>query len=266
MAQQHDRSLVVIVTGTSHGLGRATALGLAAAGVCVGAVYRRADDPEAAKLTAQASEQGCGRRLLAIRADVTCPAECQAAVDAIGAHFGGLHGLINNAARGMQHIGKTKRFYEVGIADWRAVVDTNINGPFLMAKAAAPVLVAQGWGRIVNVTNNYRTMQAAGYSPYGPSKAALEAATVVWSKDLAGTGVTVNAILPGGKSDTQMVAGDEVADRRTLLPPDIMVTPLLWLLSRQADGVTGWRFIAKDWKADLPPQQAAEKAGAPAGW
>ena len=75
-----------------------------------------------------------------------------------------------------------------------------------MAKALVPRLIAQGWGRIVNITTSHGTMVTrAGRPPYGPTKAALEAATVIWAKDLAGTGVTVNALLPGGAADTRMI-------------------------------------------------------------
>lgn len=258
--------ITVIITGTAHGLGRAMALGLAAAGARVGAIYRPAGEAAMATVVAEAQERGVGGRLLPVGCDVSDPGQCEGAVAAIAARFGGLHALINNAARGMQGIGKNKKFFAVPVEDWRAATDTNVNGPFQMARLVAPRLVAQGWGRIVNIGTGYRTMQAAGYTPYGPTKAALEAATVAWAKDLAGTGVTVNALLPGGKSDTQMVADGEVADRRLLLQPEIMVPPLLWLLSHAADGVSGRRFIAKDWDARLPPAEAAAKAGAAAGW
>ena len=82
------------------------------------------------------------------------------------------------------------------------IVATNVNGPFLMARAAAPHMMRQRWGRIVNISINHETMRRAGFSPYGPSKAALESETIIWAQDLDGTGVTVNALLPGGATDT----------------------------------------------------------------
>ena len=102
----------------------------------------------------------------------------------------------------------------------------------MMAKAVAPALVAQGWGRIVNIVTSHFTMVMDGFSPYGPSKAALEAATVIWAKDLAGTGVTVNALLPGGPGNTRMIPLDEVPDRSTLVQPEVMMAPITWLMSR----------------------------------
>jgi len=101
----------------------------------------------------------------------------------------------------------------------------------------------------VNVSVNRETMRRAGFSPYGPSKAALESGTVIWAQDLAGTGVTVNAILPGGATATGMVP-DGVSEqvRSSLLEPDVMVKPLLWLASKASDGITGKRVVATRWR------------------
>jgi 3-oxoacyl-[acyl-carrier protein] reductase len=134
-----------------------------------------------------------------------------------------------------------------------------------MAKAVAPVLVRQGFGRIVNITTSHFTMVMEGFSPYGPSKAGLEAATVIWAKDLAGTGVTVNALVPGGPANTRMIPLAEIADRSTLIQPEAMVEPITWLMSRAADGVSSRRIIAKNWNAQLA-REAPEQVGAPAGW
>jgi NAD(P)-dependent dehydrogenase (short-subunit alcohol dehydrogenase family) len=97
-----------------------------------------------------------------------------------------------------------------------------------MARAVAPQLVAQGWGRIVVVTTSHATMVMDGFAPYGPSKAALEASVVIWSKDLAGTGVTVNALVPGGPGNTRMVGLDEGPDRSKLVQPEMMIAPIVW--------------------------------------
>ena len=110
-------------------------------------------------------------------------------------------------------------------------------------------------------------MRRPGFSPYGPSKAALESETIIWAQDLAGTGVTVNCLLPGGATDTGMVPADIAPHlRQRLLHPDIMVPPLLWLVSEAANEVTGSRFDAKLWDSSLPPAQAAENARSAAEW
>ena len=110
-------------------------------------------------------------------------------------------------------------------------------------------------------------MRRAGFSPYGPSKAALESESLIWAQDLAGTGVTENARLPRGATDAGIVPQDIPPRlRQQLLHPDIMIPPLLWLVSEAASGVTGSRFAAILWDATLPREQAAEKSRASAGW
>jgi NAD(P)-dependent dehydrogenase (short-subunit alcohol dehydrogenase family) len=126
------------------------------------------------------------------------------------------------------------------------------------------MMLRSGWGRIVNVSMNRETMRRVGFSPYGPSKAALESETAIWAQDLAGTGVTVNAILPGGATATGMIP-DGVPDRMraSLLKPEVIVPALLWLASTRSDGITGKRVIANRWlEGDLAPVgEAMEDAG-----
>ena len=110
---------------------------------------------------------------------------------------------------------------------------------------------------------SFYTMMMDGFSPYGPSKAALESATVIWSKDLAGTGVTVNALLPGRPANTHMIPQSEIPDRSTLIQPEVMIAPIVWLMSPRSNGVTGRRIIAKEWDAE---RLHADKVGSPAGW
>lgn len=262
---------VVIVTGAARGLGRAMTLALAKAGVRVGAFDLPASDDEMEKLLECARADDFEDRIVPLYGNVTDLMECAAAVEKTVKRFGAIHGLVNNAGRGMQDIspvmvGQRKKFFEVDEMLWRGVIDTNLNGPFMMAKSIAPLLLAQGWGRIVNVVTSYPTMLASGFSPYGPTKAALEAATVIWAKDLDGTGVTVNALLPGGAANTRMIPASEISDRSKLVQPGVMEAPILWLMSRGSDGVTGYRFIAQEWDPTLLPQEACRKAGSPAGW
>jgi hypothetical protein len=109
------------------------------------------------------------------------------------------------------------RFWEVEPATWRMVIDTNVNGPFLMARAAAPVMRAAGWAASSTYRSGHETMRRPGFSPYGPSKAALESETIIWAQgaqDLAGSGVTVNALLPGGATLTGMIPDGYPAELR----------------------------------------------------
>jgi NAD(P)-dependent dehydrogenase (short-subunit alcohol dehydrogenase family) len=262
---------VAIVTGGGRGLGHAMTLGLARAGASVVVSAARQGDEVRAVADAINTELGA-RRVLALQADVTQEDDCRRLVDEAVAAFGGLHILVNNAGRGMKYVSPTfltepTRFWEVDTDTWRTIVDTNVNGPFLMAKAAVPHMLRQGWGRVINITMNHETMRRAGFSPYGPSKAALESETVIWAQDLAGTGVTVNGLLPGGATDTGMIP-DGVSDavRSQLLRPEVMVEPLLWLASDASAATSGARLNAARWDAALPAEQAAAAALENAGW
>jgi NAD(P)-dependent dehydrogenase (short-subunit alcohol dehydrogenase family) len=253
---------VAIVTGGGRGLGRAMARGLAQAGATVLATAAR----ETAELEALTAEAGHGR-ILAVQADVTRAEDRARVVAAAVGDHGRLDILVNNAGRGMKYVSEhfltePTRFWETDPEVWRMVIDTNVNGPFLMARAAAPVMRAAGWGRIVNISMNRETMRRAGFSPYGPSKAALDSETVIWAQDLAGSGVTVNALLPGGATLTGMIPqGVDPAVRAKLLDPSVIVPPLLWLASAESDGVTGMRFNAALWPAAVDESAAAEAAG-----
>lgn len=263
--------LVTIVTGGTRGLGRAMGLGLLRNGFRVVIAHLPTSSSAMRELEIIAAEEGSEDRLFAVDCDVTKWQQCQDTVDKTLDRFGALHGLVNNAGIGMQTIGsvlvgKRKPFYQVDPDAWRRAIDVNVNGSFLMAKAVAPHLKKQGWGRIVNIETNLSTMMMDGFSPYGPSKAALESATVIWSKDLAGTGVTVNALAPGGPADTRMIPEAEVGDRSTLIKPELMVAPIVWIMSPQSDGVTGRRIVAKEWNAERLRAEPVEKIGVPAGW
>jgi 3-oxoacyl-[acyl-carrier protein] reductase len=255
---------VAIVTGGGRGLGRAMALGLAGAGHRVVITAAR----EAAEIATVVAEAGADR-VLAVQADVTDAEDCTRVVEAALSHFGRLDVLVNNAGRGMKYVSERfltepTRFWEADPDVYRMVIDTNVTGPFLMSRAAVPAMLRAGWGRIVNVSMNRETMRRAGFSPYGPSKAALESETVIWAQDLAGTGVTVNALLPGGATATGMVPASVSPElRASLLQPEVMVEPLLWLVSPRSDGVTGKRVIARRWREGQaePPPDAIEDAG-----
>jgi NAD(P)-dependent dehydrogenase (short-subunit alcohol dehydrogenase family) len=260
-----------IVTGAGRGLGRSMALGLARAGanVVLTAARNRREIDEVAEAAAKILSAG---KVRAQVADVGSEEDCLRVVSETVRDFGAVHILINNAGRGMRFVSEEffdtpTKFWEADPSVWRMIVDTNVNGPFLMSRAAVPHMLKQRWGRIVNISINHETMRRAGFSPYGPSKAALESETIIWSQDLAGTGVTVNALLPGGATDTGMVPQDIPPHlRQKLLHPDVMIPPLLWLASEAAGAVTGNRFVANLWDATLAPEQAAEKCRATAGW
>ena len=262
---------VAIVTGAGRGIGRSMALGLARAGANVMITAAR-HQKEIDLVVEEAAKSSAAGRVRPALADVAKEEDCRRVVDETVCEFGSVHIVVNNAGRGMRFVSEKffdtpTKFWETDPAVWRMIVDTNVNGPFLMARAVAPHMMKQRWGRIVNISINHETMRRPGFSPYGPSKAALESQTIIWAQDLAGTGVTVNALLPGGATDTGMVPQDIAPHLRSkLLSPDIMVPPLLWLVSDASGGLTGARLVANLWDASLPPEQAAEKARTSSGW
>lgn len=257
----------VIVTGASRGLGREMALELAARGARVAATGAA---PSAALEETAAMIRATGGEALTLAADVADFAACEAAVAATVAAFGPVDALVNNAGIGMRRISETfntrpTRFWETDPQDWAAIIAANLNGAFNMARAVAPAMVARGAGKVVNVSTSDQTMVRRGYSPYGPSKAGLEAASRVWAQDLDGTGVTVNVFLPGGAADTDLLPPS--ADRKgadgNLLPASVMRRGIGWLCGPGSDGVTGARFIARLWDPALPDAEAAAGARSP---
>jgi 3-oxoacyl-[acyl-carrier protein] reductase len=268
MAETSEKK-VALITGAARGLGRAMALGLAKAGYIVAACDLPSSVAELRALAEEARAQG--GVLYPINCDVTDADMCRTAVEETRASFGAVDILINDAAIGMEvitpYIHKNPfKFYEIDESFWRRVLDINMLGTFRMTKLVVPHQVARGWGRVVNVTTSLTTMIKAGFSPYGPSKAAIEASSAIWAKELEGTGVTVNVLIPGGPANTRMIPAEDMSGREQLVQPEAMVPPLLWLASADADGVTGRRYQAKLWSAHVPAQQAEKVAGASVAW
>jgi NAD(P)-dependent dehydrogenase (short-subunit alcohol dehydrogenase family) len=260
---------VAIVTGGASGMGKVMARAMLDAGARVAAVDRNEDG--LAAFAAEAGAAGAADRFRTFACDVRDRAAIAAMVEGTIERFGGLHALVNNAGLGPHHVvaafaERKVKFWEAKPEDWQRLFDVNVKGPFLTACAVVPHLMRQGWGRIVNVTTSFDTMLEEGFSPYGPAKAALEAQSAIWAKDLRGTGVTVNILVPGGAADTPFVPVRAGQDRAKLVRPEVMAAPIVWLVSDASDGVTGARFVGRLWDNSLPPGEAAAKVRAPIGW
>jgi len=265
---------IAIVTGGLRGLGRAMTLGLAREGCHVVAVGHIAEDlPEIERAAAQLPG-----RVQPLVADLREAAECDRVVAEARARFGRVDILVNNAGLTFTYIDPARyrrptpqHFWELSDEIVDNVVATNILAADRLSRRVAPAMVAAGWGRIVNVTTKLDTMNRVGTHPYGATKAALEMATEVWAKDTAGSGLTVNIVNPGAGANTPGMAEEmrEMSrDGRAarLVEPDEMVPPLLYVVSRGADQVNGYRFDANLWDAALAPADAARRAGRPAGF
>jgi NAD(P)-dependent dehydrogenase (short-subunit alcohol dehydrogenase family) len=260
---------VAIVTGAAGGIGRAMTRGLLAAGVRVAGVDRDRDPLET--LAAGAREQGKAAELLTIQTDLAVDTAADEIASASRARFGQIDILVNNAGIGPGAIRadswqRPLKFWEVTPDQWRRFVAVHTTAPLALTNAVVPEMMRRGWGRIVNVTTSLGTMLNAGSPTYGPSKAALEAMSAIMAKDLDGTGVTVNVLVPGGVTNTPMISDIAGFDRAQLIQPEVMAPPLLWLVSDAAGKVTGRRFLAVHWDPALSPERAAEKAGAPVAW
>lgn len=267
-----DRSLepkVAIITGGAGGMGSVMTLALIGNGARVVAIDTLPDRLDA--LATKAATIGGEGSFLGLRADITLVEECERIVDAVLTRFSAVHILVNAAGIGMQtiranYMKEPVRFWEIDPERWQKLMDVNWKGAFLMARAVTPHLLRQGWGRIVNVTTSLDTMYRGNYTPYGMSKAALEAATVSWSEDLKGSGVTVNVLVPGGPTNTSFIPQGAPFDRAAMVQPEVMAAPIHWLASPASDRVTGCRIVARDWDVRLAADEAAKAACAPAAW
>jgi NAD(P)-dependent dehydrogenase (short-subunit alcohol dehydrogenase family) len=180
---------IALITGGSKGLGftMATALAEAGADVALSGRTQSTCDEAAAKIAA-----ATGKRAKGFAADVTSAADIERLVASIEDSLGPIDILINNA--GVNIRGTLDQLTE---ADWDSVIDTNLKGPFLVARAIGPGMAKRGWGRIVNLGSILGAVALGGRAPYASSKAGVINLTRVMALEWAGTGVTANAICPG---------------------------------------------------------------------
>jgi NAD(P)-dependent dehydrogenase (short-subunit alcohol dehydrogenase family) len=240
----------VLLTGGTSGLGLAMASALAHAGASVVLTGRDAGRAEQVAATLPGAS-GLG---LDTRDEASVSAAVQAAADRLGA----IDLLVNNAGLGMRTVNprfttEPQGFWRVSPDGFRAVVDTNLTGYFLVAREVTPLMLAAGRGRIVNVSMNHATMTRRGFVPYGPSRAGAEALSRIMAADLDGTGVTVNVLLPGGATRTGMMPDGDPG--LALLEPEIVGPPILWLASAAAEGTSNERIVATEF-ADWLRQRA----------
>jgi len=179
---------VALVTGAGRGLGKVMALALAASGADVALTSRTP-----AELEAVAGEvQSLGRRALAVRCDVTDEQSCEDAASQVVRALGHLDVLVNNAG-----INIRKPVLELDAAEYRQVLETNLVGYFLCARAAGRRMVEQGSGKVINISSIMGRVALATQGAYASSKGGIEQLTKVLAIEWAPGNVQVNAIAPG---------------------------------------------------------------------
>ncbi len=203
---------IALVTGASRGIGSATCLTLARAGLTVGVGYR--SDPQGAEETV-AKARADGGTALSVAVDVRDEASIDEAFRRVEKDVGPIRVLVNNA-------GYTKDGLAVKYTteNWDATVDTNLKGAFLCCRRALPAMLKARWGRIVNVASVAALRGNAGQVAYSASKAGLVGLTRSLAREVGGRGITVNAVCPGFV-ETRMteVQSEEIRKRYVEMTP-----------------------------------------------
>jgi NAD(P)-dependent dehydrogenase (short-subunit alcohol dehydrogenase family) len=177
-----------LITGASKGLGKAMALALAEAGARVALASRNL---ELLNETAAAVRK-LGAEAAVFQTDVRDEAQVLRLEKAVAAEFGQVQILINNAGMNIR-----KPVTDFTLAEWRQVVDTNLNGVFLMCRSFVPQMRGQGYGRIINLTSIMSHVGLPGRTAYAASKAGLLGFTRALALELAPEKITVNGLSPG---------------------------------------------------------------------
>ena len=254
---------VAIIAGASRGMGREIAIAFARAGAKgVTVTAGPGIDETRAEIEGELGEvvaaiEQAGGKGLGIVADVTDWEACRHVVDETRRVYGGLHVLFHNAGKSQRYHGaRDIPFWETDHDGWRDVITTNVVGPYLMAKAAIPSMLEQGWGRIIVTSKSADSMHENFAGAYGPSKAAVEAHVLSWAEETAGTGVNCNCVNPGGAVNTRFGRGAALGRG---LAPDVMCDIAVWLASDLSNAYNGCRFSAKYWDKTVSAAEAAEQ-------
>ena len=236
---------VALVTGATKGLGKMMAMNLAEAGCDVGLCSRNREEAEAA---AREIAEATGRTVYGTAADVCVKADIDRLIAEVEANVGPIDILLASAG-----INRRKEIPELTEDDWDAIMDINVKGAFMTAKAVLPGMRERGWGRIVFLGSMLSFISLKGRAAYSSSKSALLGLTRTFALETARDGICVNAICPGPfKTPMNIpVYTNEAVNREFLekLPigrwgdPDEMRGLLLYVCSDACSFMTGSSLV-----------------------
>ncbi len=226
---------VALITGASQGLGRALALAYAREGASL-VINSRSED--SIKPVTQEVEN-LGAEVLSVPADVANAEDVYKLVDAAVDRFGKIDILVNNAGL----LGPRVAIEEYPEDEWRRVIEANVDGPFLVSKAAIPH-IPEG-GSIINLVSGVSVEGRAEWGAYSVSKFALEGLSQILAAELGERGIRSNAVDPGGMRTDMRAAAYPEEDPQTRITPEENTDVFLYLASDESKGVTGQRFKAQ---------------------
>ncbi len=231
MAENRFTDRVAIVTGGGRGIGKAIAEGFAREGARVVVTARTADEiADVAHEIVIAGGEAIG-----VVCDVSDEANVQQMVGEAISQWGRIDVLVNNAATNLPNID----LVDMETDAWRRVVDVNLTGPFLCARAVLPTMIEQGSGSIVNISSIGGRHGAKGRGPYRAAKAGLINLTETLAAETFTHGVRVNCVCPGGVETEMLRMIGGVTPDRNLMTPEEMANVVLYLASDDSSAVTG---------------------------
>lgn len=247
---------VAIVTGAGRGLGRASSLEMAKEGASLVILSRTPSELRETAKTIRTS----GADVISVKADVSTPRDIERVVNRAIKNFGKIDILMNNAAI----IGPVSPLFMIDQEEWDEVMDINLRGPYLLAKAVIPYMIKQSSGKIINVTSGLGEIVMPPFAAYSVTKAGLIHLTKIMAEELEYHNIQVNGLDPG-VMDTKMqeeirnlgpeILGEEIyyeflsmKKRGILKPPEKAARLAIFLASGESDSITGENGTGKSYK------------------